>query len=297
MTTRRLDQGDLMLRLENFSSSSLLRLASLYPALSAAEERDLAISGRQGCADAHERIILCSLRQVVSIARGYLGLGLPLEDLVSEGATGLIKAVSKYDPDNGARFATYATWWVRHAILRALCNQARLIRLPTHAVARMARIRQVFARMTEQLGREPTQDELADETGLKLRQIAVIQAATQSPVSLDATHSPDEDGTIMDTIADERAVDPSSQREDHDQTEELLRLLNSRLFLTERERVVLTRRFGIAREQEESFESIGKDLGLTAERVRQLQHQGLAKLRRKLTGDDRNLTLLSNYID
>jgi RNA polymerase sigma factor (sigma-70 family) len=286
-----------MQKLENFSSSSLLRLATLYPALSAEEERNLAISGRKGYLDAHERIVLCHLRLVISIARNYTGLGLQLEDLVSEGTAGLIKAVSKYDPENGARFATYATWWVRHAILRALCNQARLIRLPTHAVARMARIRQVFERMTEQLGREPTQAELADETGLKLTQIAVIQEAVQPPVSLDATHSSDENSTISDTIADERAIDPSSQQENHDRTDELLRLLNSRLFLTERERVVLTRRFGINGDQEESFESIGKDLGLTAERVRQLQHQGLAKLRRKLTGDDRNLTVLANYIN
>ena len=286
-----------MLRPDNFSTSSLLRLATLYPALSAEEERNLAISGRKGSLDTHERIVLCNLRLVVSIARNYVGLGLPLEDLVSEGTTGLIKAASKYDPENGARFATYATWWVRHTILRALCNQARLIRLPPHAVARMARIRQVFERMTEQLGREPTQEELADETGLKVRQITVIQAATQSLVSLDAAHSPDEESTLSDTIADERAINPSSRRENHDRTDELLRLLNSRLFLTERERVVLTRRFGINGDQEESFESIGKDLGLTAERVRQLQHQGLAKLRRKLTGDDCNLTVLSSYID
>jgi RNA polymerase sigma factor (sigma-70 family) len=286
-----------MTRLD-FSSSSLLRLATIYPTLSAEEERKLAVSGRNGCTDAQERIILCNLRLVVSIARNYLGLGLPLDDLVSEGTTGLIKAVSKFDPDNGARFATYATWWVRHAVLRALCNQARLIRLPTHAIGRMARIRQVFDRMTEQLGREPTREELAGETGLKLRQIAELQAAAQPTVSLDLAHSSDEEGaSIENTIADQRTTDPARQREDHDQSEELLRLLNSRLFLTERERVVLTRRFGINGDKEESFETIGKDLGLTAERIRQLQHQGLAKLRRKLTGDDRNLALLSNYID
>jgi RNA polymerase primary sigma factor len=286
-----------MARLENISSSSLLGISSLYPRLSAEEERELAISGRSGCLDAQERIILCNLRLVVAIARNYAGLGLQLEDLVSEGATGLLKAVERYDPEKGARFATYATPWVRHAILRALCNQARLIRLPTHAIARLARIRQVYERMTEMLGREPTQEELAAETGLKQRQIAVIQAANQPPIALDAARSPDEECTVMETIADERTVDPASQREDHDRTQEVLRLLNSRLFLTERERVVLTRRFGIGGEQEESFESIGIDLGLTAERVRQLQHHGLAKLRRKLTGDDRNLTLLSSYIN
>ncbi len=287
------------MQLEIISSSSLLGLATIFPALSAAEEQELARSGRNGSSDAHERIILCNLRLVVSIARDYLGLGLQLEDLVSEGTTGLMKAVSKFDPDNGARFATYATWWVRHAILRALCNQARLIRLPAQAVARMARIRQVFARMSEQLGREPTQEEIADETGLKLKQIAAIQAVNHLPVSLDAAISDEEDDSneaLLDTIADERAVDPASQQEDNDQAEEVLRLLNSRLLLTERERVVLTRRFGINTDQEESFESIGKDLGLTSERVRQLQHKGLAKLRRKLTGDNCNLNLLSNYL-
>ena len=120
-----------------------------------------------------------------------------------------------------------------------------------------------------------------------------------SPVSLDAAISDEEDDSsevLLDTIADERAMDPASQQEDNDQAEEVLRLLNSRLLLTERERVVLTRRFGINTDQQESFESIGKDLGLTAERVRQLQHQALAKLRRKLTGDNRNLNLLSDYL-
>jgi RNA polymerase primary sigma factor len=204
MTTGSFDRADFMIQLEKFSSSLLRRLAALYSVLSAEEERELALCGRNGCTDAHERIMLCNLRLVVSVARDYVRLGLPLDELVSEGTIGLIKAVFKHDPDNGARFAAYATWWVRHAILRVLCNQARLIRLPTHAVARMARIRQVFERMNEQLGREST--------------------------------------------------------------------------------------------REESFESIGQELGLTAERVRQLQQQALEKLRRKLTGDNDSLTLLSSYL-
>jgi RNA polymerase nonessential primary-like sigma factor len=286
-----------MLQPEKISSSSLLRLATLYPLLSAEEERELAVAGRFGRTDARERMILCNLRLVIAIARNYLGLGLQLEDLVSEGTGGLITAVSRYDPDNGARFATYATWWVRHRILRAVCNQTRVIRLPTSAVARTARLRPVLERMTAQLGRKPTHAELAGETGLKLRQIEVIHAANQVAISLDATYSSEENMALVDMIADEHSVDPARQSEDQDQTEELLRLLNSRLFLTERERIVLIRRFGINGDKVESFESIGKDLGLTAERVRQLQHQGLAKLRQKLTGDDRNLALLSNYID
>jgi RNA polymerase sigma factor (sigma-70 family) len=297
MATRGPDPGDSMLQAEEVSSSSLLRLATLYPLLSAEEERELAIAGRFGCTDARERMILCNLRLVIAIARNYLGLGLPLEDLVSEGTGGLITAVSRYDPDKGARFATYATWWVRHAILRAVCQQTRLIRLPTSAVARAARLRPILERMTAQLGRRPTHAELASETGLKLRQIEVIHAANQVAISLDATYLLGEKMAVADTIADEYTLDPARQSEGQDQAEELLRLLNSRLFLTERERTVLTRRFGINGQQVESFESIGKDLGLTAERVRQLQHQGLAKLRRKLTGDDRKLTLLSNYMD
>ena len=156
------------MQLEIISSSSLLGLAKIFPALSAAEEQELARSGRNGSSVAHEQIILCNLRLVVSIARDYLGLGLPLEDLVSQGTTGLMRAVSKFDPDNGACFATYATWWVRHAILRALCNQARLIRLPAHAVARMVRVRQVFDRMTEQLGRGLTQEESFESIGKNL---------------------------------------------------------------------------------------------------------------------------------
>jgi RNA polymerase primary sigma factor len=274
---------------------SLLRHAALYPALSADEEHQLALDGRAGSSSASERIILCNLRLAVSIARDYIGLGLTLDDLVSEGSIGLMKAASKFDPFHRVRFATYASFWVRHTILRALYNQNRVIRLPAHVVSRLLKVKQVLERMTGELGREPNQEELAVETGLRTAQITDLLAASATPLSLHAPHG-DENGTLEDFIADEQAANPALRQEDRDQNQELHRLLNSRLLLTKREQIILTTHFGIGTDEEESFESIGFRLGLTSERVRQLHNQGLAKLRRKLKGDARNLTVLANYL-
>jgi RNA polymerase primary sigma factor len=275
--------------------SSLVRHALLYPALSADEEHQLALDGQAGSSSASERIILCNLRLAVSIARDYTGLGLTLEDLVSEGSVGLMKAAAKFDPFHRVRFATYASFWVRHTILRALYNQNRVIRLPAHVVARLLKVKQVLERMTAELGREPNRDELAAETGLRTTQITDLLAASAVPLSLHAPHG-EEDGTLEDFIADEYAVNPALRQEDHDQSQELHRLLKSRLLLTKREQIILTTHFGIDTDEEESFESIGTRLGLTSERVRQLHNQGLAKLRRKLKGDNRNLPVLANYL-
>ena len=275
--------------------SSLLRRAALYPALSADEEHQLALDGRAGSSSASERIILCNLRLAVSIARDYTGLGLTLDDLVSEGSIGLMKAASKFDPIHRVRFATYASFWVRHTILRALYNQNRVIRLPAHVVARLLKVKQVLERMTGELGREPNREELAVATGFKTTQIADLLASSAMPISL---HAPcgEEDGTLEDFIPDEQAVNPALRQENHDQSKELHRLLKSRLLLTRREENILTTHFGIGTDEEESFESIGIRLGLTSERVRQLHNQGLAKLRRKLKGENRNLPVLANYL-
>src|ERR1700686_5273656 len=285
-----------MARADNFfASSSLVRHALLYPALSADEEHQLALEGRAGSSSASERIILCNLRLAVSIARDYMGLGLTLEDLVSEGSIGLMKAASKFDPYPRGRFATYASFWVRHTILRALYNQNRVIRLPAHVVARLLKVKQVLERMMVELGREPNREELAAETGLRTTQINDLLAASAIPVSLQAPHG-EENGTLEDFIADEQAANPALRQEDHDQSQELHRLLKSRLLLTRREQIILTTHFGIGTDEQESFETIGIRLGLTSERVRQLHNQGLAKLRRKLKGDYRNLQVLANYL-
>jgi RNA polymerase primary sigma factor len=279
----------------SLASSSLLRHALLYPALSAEEEHRLAVDGRAGSSSASERIILCNLRLAVSIARDYTGLGLTLDDLVSEGSVGLMKAASKFDPYHRVRFATYASFWVRHTILRALYNQNRLIRLPAHVVARLLKVKQVLERMTGELGREPNREELAAETGLRTTQITDLLAASAVPLSLHAPHG-EENGTLADFIADEQAGNPALRQENLDQSRELLQLLKSRLLLTSREQTILIQHFGIGTDEEESFESIGTRLGLTSERVRQLHNQGLAKLRRKLKGDDHNLRALANYL-
>src|ERR1700724_4487062 len=152
--------------LSYLASSSLVRSASLYPALSAEEEHQLALDGRAGSSSASERIILCNLRLAVSIARDYTGLGLTLDDLVSEGSIGLMKAASKFDPYHRVRFATYASFCVRHTILRALYNQNRVIRLPAHVVARLMKVKQVLERRTADVAREPTREELAGRTGV-----------------------------------------------------------------------------------------------------------------------------------
>jgi RNA polymerase primary sigma factor len=275
--------------------SSLRRRALLYPALSADEEHQLAIDGRAGSSSASERIILCNLRLAVSIARDYIGLGLTLDDLVSEGSIGLMKAASKFDPIHRVRFATYASFWVRHTILRALYNQNRVIRLPAHIVARLLKVKQVLERMTGELGREPNREELAVATGFKTTQIADLLASSAMPLSLHAPHG-EEDGTLEDFIPDEQAANPALRQEDHDQLQELHRLLKSKLLLTRREENILTTHFGIGTDEKESFESIGIRLGLTSERVRQLHNQGLAKLRRKLKGENRNLPVLANYL-
>jgi RNA polymerase primary sigma factor len=277
------------------ASSSLLRHASLYPALSADEEHQLVLDGRAGSSIASERMILCNLRLVVSIARDYTGLGLTLEDLVSEGSLGLMKAVAKFNPSRRVRFATYASFWVRHTILRALYNQNRIIRIPAHVVARLLKVKQVLERMSGELGREPNREELAAETGLRTTQITDLLAASAIPLSLQAQHG-EENDTLGDFIADEQAVNPALRQESYEQTQELHRLLKSRLLLTKREQIILTTHFGIGTDKEESFESIGTRLGLTSERVRQLYNQGLAKLRRKLKGNNRNLTVLANYL-
>ncbi|MBV9645620.1 MAG: sigma-70 family RNA polymerase sigma factor [Verrucomicrobia bacterium] len=275
--------------------SSLLRRASSYPTLSAAEEHQLALEGRAGNSSASERIILCNLRLAVSIARDYTGLGLTLDDLVSEGSIGLMKAASKFDPCHRVRFATYAVFWVRHTILRALYNQNRVIRLPAHVVARLLKVKQVLERMTAELGREPNGEELAAETGFRTAQITDLLAVSAVPLSLHAPHG-EENSTLEGSIPDEQTTNPALRQEDREQSEQLHRLLKSRLLLTSRERNILTTHFGIGTDQQESFESIGARLGLTSERVRQLHNKGLAKLRRKLKADNTSLAALADYL-
>lgn len=252
--------------------------------ISPAEERELARRIKKGDAVAREQMIKANLRLVVKIARDYEGLGVPLLDLISEGNIGLMKAVDRFDANKGAKFSTYGAFWIKQAIRRALDNQAKTIRLPSHVVERLGILQKAATRLTEQLGREPSDEELAAETGLSERKVAHYRRASATPASLDAPVSDDVDsGKVAEIVADEKAGLPSemlSASVDMDLMRELLDGLD------EREMTVLRRRYGLDGEQEKTLEEIGVDYGLTRERIRQIENAALKKLRARMAKRD-----------
>ena len=248
------------------------------------EERELARRIQKGDNEAREQMIKANLRLVVKIARDYEGFGVPLLDLISEGNIGLMKAVDRFDPDKGAKFSTYGSYWIKQAIRRALDNQAKTIRLPSHVVERLGILQRAATRLTEELGREPTDEELAAETGLSERKVRQYRQASAAPASLDAPMGDDSDSNkIADVVADEKAALPSDELSAHvdlDLMNELLRDLN------EREVTILRRRYGLDGEQEKTLEEIGSDYGLTRERIRQIENAALQKLRKRMAKRD-----------
>ena len=248
------------------------------------EERELARRIKKGDAEAREEMIKANLRLVVKIARDYEGLGVPLLDLISEGNIGLMKAVERFDPDKGAKFSTYGSFWIKQAIRRALDNQAKTIRLPSHVVERLGILQRAARKLTEELGREPSDEELAAETGLSERKVKQYRQASASPASLDApVGDPSDSNQIADIVADEKASLPSDELSasmDLDLMNELLGSLN------EREVTILRRRYGLDGEQEKTLEQIGDDYGLTRERIRQIENAALKKLRKRMAKRD-----------
>ena len=240
------------------------------------EEIDLARRIKRGDARAREHMIKANLRLVVKIARDYEGLGVPLLDLINEGNIGLMKGVGRFDPKKGAKLSTYAAWWIKQSIKRALANQSKTIRLPVHVVDKVAQLRRAEARLRETLDRDPTDEELAEETRLNPRRVGQYREASRAPVSLDAPIGDDDSSRISEVVADTSAGLPSDrliQKADTDLVREIL------VTLPEREQAILALRFGLEDDTERTLEEIGERFGLTRERIRQIQELALKKMR------------------
>ena len=253
-----------------------LKEIGTVPLLTAEEEFELAKRISEGDEKAKKRLSEANLRLVVSIAKRYLGRGMHFLDLIQEGNLGLIKAVEKFDYSKGFKFSTYATWWIRQAITRAIADQARTIRIPVHMVETMNKVKRVSGQLLHNNGQEPTPEEVAEELSLPVEKIREIMKTAQDPVSLETPIGEEDDSHLGDFIPDSDALAPAEEASHVLLKEQLLEVLNT---LTPREKKVLQMRFGIDNGRPRTLEEVGKEFDVTRERIRQIEAKALRKLR------------------
>jgi RNA polymerase primary sigma factor len=267
--------------LEGFNTDAVqlyLKEISRAPLLSTEQELELANRIAGGDVDSTQRFVLANLRLVVSIAKKYVGRGLSLLDLIQEGNMGLMRAVNKFDPTRGYKFSTYATWWIRQAILRAISEQARTIRLPAHISESISRVSKAGQEILQRTGKPATPEDIAATTGLEVQRVRDILKSTQTPISLETSIGDEGDETTLgDFIRDEQAVSPEEAAGRSMLRQEIRDTLSE--VLTPREQMVLQLRFGLGNGHQYPLEKVGEQLGVTRERVRQIETEALRKLR------------------
>ena len=277
---------DLAITAENvdmFADDSVrlyLREIGKIPLLTVEEENDLAQRIVKGDKKAKDKMIEANMRLVVSVAKRYSGRGLDLLDLIQEGNTGLIRAVEKFDPDKGFKFSTYATWWVRQAITRAIADQARTIRIPVHMVETINKVLRTTRRLTTELDREPTNEEIAKALKMEQSKVDYVMRIKQDIASLDATvgkDGDDEESVLGDFVEDEERISPEESASNQILKEQLSEIIAT---LTDREQKIIRLRFGIGGDRPHTLEEVGAEFDVTRERIRQIEAKALAKLRK-----------------
>src|SRR6202790_4670836 len=256
-----------------------LREIMQTPLLTAQQEIELAARVKNGDQNARVWMIKANLRLVVKIAHDYSNFGLPLLDLISEGNIGLMKAVERFDPAKGGKLSTYGAWWIKQSIKRAVANQSKSIRLPIHLIDKVYKLYRASLIMSEELGHEPTDEELSEEIGISSTKLAQLKTVSIRPASLSAPISDDDSTEFGEIVGDEDAQTPFELFRDKDMRDELSELLE---VLDDRERKIIFKRFGLDGGKPKTLEEVGEKFGVTRERIRQLQNIALAKLRRAL---------------
>ena len=264
---------------EQESLQIYLQQISQIPLITPKEEIELAAEIKKGSEAAREKMITANLRLVVKIAQDYSNLGLSLLDLINEGNIGLMKAVERFDPTKGGKLSTYGSWWIKQSIKRALANQSKTIRLPIHMVDRVTQIRRTTAILSERLGREPTDDELASEMNLPVNRITLLKSVSQKPASLDSPLGDEDGSTLGELVPDNKAVSPLENLQSKSIVGDISKVLDQ---LEPREADIIRLRFGLEGLDPLTREEVGAKIGITRERVRQLQEHALRALRKSM---------------